>query len=93
MRIRSASSQISRGTNHLTALIDVVFLLLIFFMLTLKVIQPEGQFNIRMPAKGTDHQNPPQPIAITVRLSANEDGSLKQLRLGGAESWKRSRCV
>ncbi len=33
----------------MTPMIDVVFQLLIFFMLTLKIIAPEGDFNINMP--------------------------------------------
>ena len=38
-----------RRKPSLTPLIDVVFLLLIFFLLTLKIIEPEGEFNINMP--------------------------------------------
>ena len=33
----------------ITPMIDIVFLLLIFFMLTLKILAPEGDFNINMP--------------------------------------------
>ena len=35
---------------QMAPMIDVVFLLLIFFMCTLKIISPEGDFNINMPA-------------------------------------------
>ena len=38
--------------TNMSAMIDVVFQLLIFFMLTLKLIEPEGDFNINMPAMG-----------------------------------------
>lgn len=64
-------------------MIDVVFQLLIFFMLTLKILAPEGDFNINMPigqAKA-DEVSEPQ-LDIKVRLSANEDGTLKQVALG-----------
>ena len=66
----------------MTPLIDVVFLLLIFFMLTLKIIQPEGDFNINMPlgrpaeASVTDAELQP----LKVRLEADQNGELQNLR-------------
>ncbi len=33
----------------MTAMIDIVFLLLIFFVMTFKVLAPEGDFNVKMP--------------------------------------------
>ena len=36
----------------MTPMIDVVFQLLIFFMLTLKILEPEGNFDINMPVSG-----------------------------------------
>ena len=38
---------------QMTPMIDVVFLLLIFFMLTFKITIPEGNFNINMPLTAT----------------------------------------
>ena len=35
--------------TQMAPMIDVVFQLLIFFMLTLKILAPEGDFNINMP--------------------------------------------
>lgn len=69
---------------QITPLIDVVFLLLIFFMLTLKIIEPEGDFNINMPIAApaqvqSDEINLPD---IKVRLVATPDGQLGSLRLG-----------
>lgn len=64
-------------------MIDVVFQLLIFFMLTLKILAPEGDFNINMPVgqARADEVSEPQ-LDIKVKLSANEDGTLKQVALG-----------
>lgn len=64
-------------------MIDVVFQLLIFFMLTLKIIKPEGDFNINMPigkapATSDDINLPP----FKVRLIANADGSLSNIQIG-----------
>ena len=36
----------------MTPMIDCVFQLMIFFMLTLKFVQAEGNFDINMPARG-----------------------------------------
>ena len=44
---------------QMAPMIDVVFLLLIFFMLTLKIISPEGDFNINMPAVEEYGAQPP----------------------------------
>lgn len=67
----------------MTPMIDCTFQLIIFFMLQLKIIQPEGDFNINMPPPG---QGVPQVGAvipdIKVTLKANPDGSLNSLMLG-----------
>ena len=70
--------------TNMSAMIDVVFQLLIFFMLTLKIVEPEGDFNINMPAVGAPTQ-PTDDIQlpdIKVKLQANPDGSLAGLYLG-----------
>jgi len=68
---------------QMSAMIDIVFQLLIFFMLTLKIIPPEGDFNINMPlgavAQASDE---PPPIDLKVKMTANPDGSLNQLYFG-----------
>ena len=70
--------------TNMSAMIDVVFQLLIFFMQTLKIVEPEGDFNINMPAVGAPTQ-PTDDIQlpdIKVKLQANPDGSLAGLYLG-----------
>lgn len=67
----------------MAAMIDVVFQLLIFFMLTLKIIAPEGDFNINMPIGAPANAATQMPLDIKVRLEANPDGSLRQLYFGG----------
>ena len=56
---------------NMTAMIDIVFQLLIFFIMTFKVVAQEGDFNIKMPlASGpaTDiTEAPPELIKITLR--------------------------
>lgn len=69
---------------NMSAMIDVVFQLLIFFMLTLKVVEPEGDFSINMPAQGAPSPPTDQVLPdIKVKLRANPDGTLAGLTLGG----------
>ena len=70
---------------QMVPMIDIVFQLLIFFILTFKVITPEGQFNIKMPqsAEAAAETDAPPPIPpLTVRLDGDGDGELKQIVLG-----------
>lgn len=69
----------------MTPMIDVVFQLMSFFMCTLKVVAPEGDFDIRMPlgvaaaATPDDQQVPP----IRVKMSAGPDGELASIAMNG----------
>lgn len=61
-------------------MIDIVFQLLIFFMLNLKILSPEGDFSIHLPqggGPGTVSQNP-----IKIGLRSDADGNLTQLTIG-----------
>jgi biopolymer transport protein ExbD len=61
---------------NMTPMIDIVFQLLAFFIMTLKIVQPEGDFDVRMPlgaaaaAAPDEEQIPP----IRIRLTAGESG-------------------
>jgi biopolymer transport protein ExbD len=69
----------------MTPMIDVVFQLMSFFMCTLKVVAPEGDFDIRMPlgvaaaAAPDDQQVPP----IRLKISARPDGELASIAMNG----------
>lgn len=81
MRIRSRSSR-STPYRNMSAMIDVVFLLLVFFMLTLQIAGPEGVHEVSAQA---DH-GPPDHIAIPpvhVGLKSAVDGSLTAVSLNG----------
>ncbi len=82
MKIRRHSSETKIGMQ-MSAMIDIVFQLLIFFMLTLKIVTPEGDFNINMPlgAAGATTDQPP-PLDLKVKLESNPDGTLKQVYFG-----------
>ncbi len=67
---------------NMTPMIDAVFQLLIFFMLTLKILEPEGNFDINMPVSGVADPSALPDLNIKVTLAANPDGSLAQILLG-----------
>lgn len=68
----------------MTPMIDCVFQLIIFFMLTLKIRADEGDFNINMPL-GQGQADALQIPDIKVRLDANADGSLARLKVGATD--------
>jgi biopolymer transport protein ExbD len=69
---------------QMTPMIDIVFQLLVFFIMTFKIVSQEGDFNIKMPlaapAAGApdDLQLPP----MKVRLQAGASGQLAGMSLG-----------
>jgi len=69
---------------QMTPMIDIVFQLLIFFIMTFKIVSPEGDFNIKMPLAAPseglpdDSQLPP----IKVRMRADAGGRLANIQLG-----------
>ena len=65
----------------MTPMIDVVFLLLAFFVLTFKIIVPEGDFNIQMSAMGQAQSVEINADSLLVRLYAHDDGLLSGIQL------------
>ncbi|MEO2009867.1 MAG: biopolymer transporter ExbD [Pirellulaceae bacterium] len=63
---------------QMTPMIDIVFQLLVFFIMTFKIVAQEGDFNIRMPLASEggapdESQMPPYKLYLT----ANQDGTLE----------------
>ena len=79
-----------RHTDHreeikleMTPMIDIVFQLLVFFVFTFKIVLPEGDFNIHMPAASASQSSQPSETPLMkVRLRAAGDGSLSRVQLG-----------
>ncbi|MCY2978993.1 MAG: biopolymer transporter ExbD [Planctomycetota bacterium] len=61
---------------QLTSMIDVIFLLLIFFVMTFKIAAQEGDFNVKMPIGGGPGSADTTNLPIKLRLRANADGEL-----------------
>ena len=69
----------------MTPMIDCVFQLITFFMLTLKTVIPEGDFDIRMPlgaSAGAPPDNP--PVVVRVKMTAGAGGDLAGISMNGA---------
>ncbi|ODA33339.1 biopolymer transporter ExbD [Planctopirus hydrillae] len=65
-------------------MIDIVFQLLIFFMLQLKIMAPEGNFDINMPLGQSSQQSSDAPLVpdIKIKLISDDNGNLAQLKFG-----------
>ena len=67
----------------MTPMIDVVFLLLIFFVVTFKIIVHEGDFNVRLAAIGQHQAAEINPDPIQIRLMGDANGILSEIQLNG----------
>ena len=83
MKIRNSGKPAQKIDLNMTPMIDVVFQLLTFFMLQLKILSPEGDFNINMPIGAPSQVAADEPLLpdIKVRLVAAADGRLASLQL------------
>jgi biopolymer transport protein ExbD len=65
-------------------MIDCVFLMLIFFIMTFKIVLPEGDFNIRMPSAAAARTvEPSETLPLTLVLKAGPSGELADLQIAG----------
>ncbi len=69
---------------EMTPMVDIVFLMLVFFVMTFKIVVPEGDFSINMPPAGQSDTQPldlpPEPLRV--KLVAAESGELSAIQLG-----------
>jgi biopolymer transport protein ExbD len=84
MKFGKGGNEIEKVEMNMTPMIDVCFQLLIFFMLSLRLFSPEGDFSITMPIAAPREGLPPptQIPPVRVRLSANNDGDLAGIQMG-----------
>ncbi len=78
MRIRHSVISPNKIELQMTPMIDIVFQMLAFFIMTLKIVTIEGDFSVKMPPDSPqegsleDQMLPP----MTVRLRADSEGEL-----------------
>ena len=69
----------------MTPMIDVVFQLITFFMLTLKTVITEGDFDIRMPLGASAGAAPEDaPVVLRLAMKADEEGRLSNIAMNGS---------
>jgi biopolymer transport protein ExbD len=80
MKIRSHSKN-EKVELMMTPMIDIVFQLLVFFIMSFKIVAQEGDFNIKMPLGFSGPGDPmmQQQVPMKVRLIAGEDGSIANI--------------
>ncbi|MEQ1907023.1 MAG: biopolymer transporter ExbD, partial [Pirellulaceae bacterium] len=96
MRFRKDLSRTEDMRLNMTAMIDIVFQLLIFFVVTFKVTAMETDFNIKMPldAQGSPTDVMPDLIQVTMRAAADRniaaievDNGIAQEKYNGADMY------
>lgn len=83
MKVRNTGGKNEKIELQMTPMIDIVFQLLIFFIMTFKIVVPEGDFNIKMPLSGSA-VGPPDPNLLPpmkVRLRADSEGTLTNIQV------------
>ncbi|MCA9217259.1 MAG: biopolymer transporter ExbD [Planctomycetales bacterium] len=67
---------------QMTPMIDIVFQLLVFFIMSFKIVAQEGDFNVKMPLQGDSPTTPEiMPLAMKLRLTADDEGKLTGIAL------------
>ncbi len=86
MRIKRQSDD-NAGQLSLTSMIDVVFLLLIFFVMTFKIAAQEGDFNVKMPLQGQGSSSAEPELPIKIRLKADAAGNIADIVVNDSQSF------
>ena len=84
MRVRNVGGiKDDKVEVQMTPMIDIVFQLLVFFIMTFKIVSQEGDFNIKMPLAAPSEGLPPEDLLppMKVRLIASSSGELAQIKL------------
>jgi biopolymer transport protein ExbD len=81
MRLPSHLRRGGLGFN-MTPMIDVVFQLLTFFIMSFKIVTEEGDFNVKMPISAPREGQPDESLPpMKVRLRADASGNLTGIAL------------
>ena len=67
---------------NMTSMIDIVFLLLVFFVMTFKIVELEGDFSVRMPLAGQSSATMDNTdLPLKLRMRADAQGRLSAMSL------------
>lgn len=81
MKVRNKEKEVKHDVN-MTSMIDIVFLLLVFFVMTFRIVELEGDFSVKMPlASDATGVVDDTELPIKLRLRADDQGSLAAIQL------------
>ncbi|HBJ38621.1 MAG TPA: biopolymer transporter ExbD [Planctomycetaceae bacterium] len=81
MKVRNKQEELKHEVN-MTSMIDIVFLLLVFFVMTFKIVELEGDFSVRMPlASNSTGVVDDTELPLKLRLRANDQGELVSIAM------------
>lgn len=85
MKIRNADANHDKAELNMTSMIDIVFQLLVFFIMTFKITAMEGDFNVKMPRASSQNDSIEDTFdePIRIQLKADEDGSILDIIVDG----------
>lgn len=81
MKFRHRSTQEDKTELSMTSMIDIVFLLLVFFVMTFKISAQEGDFNVKMPLKDQGSAADNTQLPLKLRLLSDGSGNLREIVL------------
>ena len=91
MKIRKIGTAEEKIELQMTPMIDIVFQLLVFFVMTFKVVVREGDFNIRMPAASAASSAVEDfNVPIKVQLKAGLGGTISDIIIDDQESLREA---
>ena len=87
MKFRHRSLAQDKTELSMVSMIDIVFLLLVFFVMTFKISAQEGDFNVKMPLKGDGVQADTTQLPLKLRLKSDGSGNLQEIVLNDSLSF------
>jgi biopolymer transport protein ExbD len=80
MKIRHSTTGVDKVNLDMTPMIDCVFQLLIFFIMSLKIVTPEGDFNVSMPQLTPSEGEPEEEKSrYPIKLEMDGAGNLTNI--------------
>ena len=83
MKFRHTDTKKEEIKLNMTSMIDIVFQLLVFFIMTFKVVAMEGDFNVKMPLASNEAEaiDDVIPDIIYVRLNSGPEGKIASIEV------------
>ena len=92
MRIRGGQEK-EEIKLQMTAMIDIVFQLLVFFIMTFKITALEGDFQVNMPQASVDPQLELEPLENSIRIHLFENPQPLTIKYTNADGEEMTRTV